>query len=186
LVELHGGTVRVDSAGAGQGSTFTVSLPLAAVRGATNDTEEGASQKAFASTEFDFPPQLEGVRVLVVDDEAETLEMLQFILEGCGARVRLASSAAAALEALGREAFDVLISDIGMPGEDGYALIAHVRALDRERGGRIPAAALTAYASEEDRIRTLRAGFQIHLPKPVSPSELVAVVANLAERTNQD
>ena len=185
LVELHGGTVRVDSAGEGQGSTFTVSLPLVAVRG-TADDAEAAQRQAFTLPEFDCPPQLGGLRVLAVDDEAETLELLQVILEGCGARVRTANSAAAALAAMTEEAFDVLISDIGMPEEDGYSFIAQVRALDRERGGKIPAAALTAYASEEDRIRTLRSGFQIHVPKPVSPSELVAVVANLADRTGQD
>ncbi len=184
LVELHGGTVRVESAGEGHGSTFTVSLPLAAVRGATDD-RAGMSQQAFTAPELNCPPQLGGLRVLVVDDEAETLELLQFIIEGCGASVSTASSAAAALEAIMAETFDVLISDIGMPEEDGYSLIAKVRALDKERGSRIPAAALTAYAGEEDRIRTLRSGFQIHVPKPVSPSELVAVVANLADRTGQ-
>jgi CheY-like chemotaxis protein len=100
-----------------------------------------------------------------------------------GAQVKTASSAAAAMEAIAEEVFDVLISDIGMPEEDGYALIAKVRALDKERGGSIPAAALTAYAGEEDRIRALRSGFQTHVPKPISPNELVAVVANLAGRT---
>jgi PAS domain S-box-containing protein len=184
LVELHGGTVRVESAGEGQGSTFTVSLPLAAVRGAAEDAE-GVQPQAFTSAEFACPPQLGGLRVLVVDDEEDTCEVLQAILEGCGARVRAVNSAAAALEAMAEEAFDVLISDIGMPEEDGYSLIAKVRALDKERGGRIPAAALTAYAGEEDRIRTLRSGFQIHVPKPVSPNELVAVVANLADRAGQ-
>jgi PAS domain S-box-containing protein len=181
LVELHGGTVRVESAGQGQGSTFTVSLSLAAARGATNDLE-GVSQQAFTSSEPDCQPLLGGLRVLVVDDEAETLEVLRFILEGCGAQVKTASSAAAAMEAIAEEVFDVLISDIGMPEEDGYTLIAKVRALDKERGGSIPAAALTAYAGEEDRIRALRSGFQIHVPKPISPNELVAVVANLAAR----
>jgi CheY-like chemotaxis protein len=185
LVELHGGTVRVESAGEGLGSTFTVSLPLAAVRGVAEDAE-GVQPLALASAEFTCPPQLGDLHVLVVDDEADTCEVLQAILEGCGARVRAVNSAAAALEAMAEEAFDVLISDIGMPEEDGYSLIAKVRALDRERGGRIPAAALTAYAGEEDRIRTLRSGFQIHVPKPVSPNELVAVVANLADRTGQD
>ncbi len=185
LVELHGGTVRVESAGEGLGSTFTVSLPLAAVRGVAEDAE-GVQPLAFTSAEFVCPPQLGDLHVLVVDDEADTCEVLQAILEGCGARVRAVNSAAAALEALAEEAFDVLISDIGMPEEDGYSLIAKVRALDKERGGRIPAAALTAYAGEEDRIRTLRSGFQIHVPKPVSPNELVAVVANLADRTGQD
>jgi PAS domain S-box-containing protein len=184
LVELHGGTVRVESAGEGLGSTFTVSLPLAAVRGAAEEAE-GVQPQVLASAEFPCPPQLAGLRVLVVDDEADTCEVLQTILEGCGAQVRTANSAAAALEAMAEESFDVLISDIGMPEEDGYSLIAKVRALDTERGGRIPAAALTAYAGEEDRIRTLRSGFQIHVPKPVSPNELVAVVANLADRTGQ-
>ena len=185
LVELHGGTVRVESAGEGLGSTFTVSLPLAAVRGAAEDAE-GVQPPAFTSAEFVCPPQLGDLRVLVVDDEEDTCEVLRAILEGCGARVRAVTSAASALEALAEEAFDVLISDIGMPEEDGYSLIAKVRALDKGRGGRIPAAALTAYAGEEDRIRTLRSGFQIHVPKPVSPNELVAVVANLADRTGQD
>ncbi len=182
LVELHGGTVRVDSAGEGQGATFTVSLPVAAVRGATTDLE-GVPSPALTSPEFDCPPQLEGLRVLVVDDEANTRELLQVIIESCGAQVRTADSAAAALAAMTEEAFDVLISDIGMPEEDGYALIAQVRALGKEGGGRIPAAALTAYASEEHRSRALRSGFQIHVPKPVSPGELVAVVAHLADHT---
>jgi PAS domain S-box-containing protein len=184
LVELHGGTVRVESAGEGLGSAFTVSLPLAAVRGAAEGAE-GVRPQPSAAAEFDCPPQLGGLRVLVVDDEADTCEVLQAILEGCGSRVRTVNSAAAALEALAEEAFDVLISDIGMPEEDGYSLIAKVRALDKERGGRIPAAALTAYAGEEDRIRTLRSGFQIHVPKPVSQNELIAVVANLADRAGR-
>ncbi len=183
LVELHGGTVRVDSAGEGHGSTFTVSLPSLAASVAADHMERRVHPQTTNSSEFECPPQLAGVRVLVVDDEADTRELMRFILEGCGARVSTADSAAAALEALRAEAFDVLISDIGMPEEDGYALIAQVRALDKERGSRIPAAALTAYASEEDRIRTLRSGFQIHVPKPVSPGELIAVVVNLAERT---
>ena len=177
LVELHGGSVRVHSEGEGQGATFTVSLPLLAACGEVSDTE-GAQQP-----ELKCPPELEGLRVLVVDDEADTCELLQLILESCGAQVKTASSAAVALEAVAEEVFDVLVSDIGMPDEDGYSLIAKVRALSKERGGRIPAAALTAYAGEESRIRTLRAGFQIHMPKPISPSELVAVVANLAGRT---
>jgi PAS domain S-box-containing protein len=182
LVELHGGTVRVDSEGEGLGSTFTVSLPLMAVRSAVTGTE-GAQQREFKQPEVECPPELNGLRVLVVDDETDTCEVLQAILEGCGAQVKTAFSAAAALEAIEVQAFDVLISDIGMPDEDGYSLIAKVRALNREGGNNIPAAALTAYSSEEDRIRVLRSGFQIHVPKPVSASELVAVVANLARRT---
>ncbi|HZG54779.1 MAG TPA: ATP-binding protein [Pyrinomonadaceae bacterium] len=182
LVELHGGTVRVDSAGEGQGSTFTVSLPLMAMHGAIGDT--GSAQlPELKLPELDCPPELTDLRVLVVDDEADTCELLQAILESCGAQVKTANSAAAALEAVKQEVFDVLVSDIGMPEEDGYSLIAKVRALSKERGGKVPAvAALTAYASEEDRIRALQSGFQIHVPKPIRPSELVAVVANLAGR----
>ncbi len=185
LVELHGGTVRVNSEGEGRGSTFTVSLPLMAARSAGSDTQ-GAQPPEFILPELDCPPELHGLRVLVVDDEADTCELLQVILEGCGAQVKTANTAAAALAAVADETFDVLICDIGMPEEDGYSLIAKVRALGKERGGKVPAAAaLTAYAGEEDRIRVLRSGFQIHVPKPISPSELVAVVANLAGRTDQ-
>lgn len=119
----------------------------------------------------------------MVDDEAETRGLLQFILEDCGSSVTTASSAAAALEAIREKTFDVLISDIGMPEEDGFSLIRKVRALDKEQGGQIPAAALTAYVGEEDQKKVLESGFQIHVPKPVDPSELVMVVANLAERT---
>ena len=183
LVELHGGTVRVASEGEGLGATFTVSLPLMVARSAVSDPQS-TQQPEFKPPGFECPPVLDGLRVLVVDDEAETCELLQFILEGCGAQVKTAGSAATALEALAEEAFDVLISDIGMPDEDGYSLIAKMRALGKERGGKVPAAAaLTAYAGEEDRIRVLRSGFQMHVPKPISPSELVAVVANLAGRT---
>ncbi len=151
------------------------------MRGETNGAER-VHPPTTTLSEFECPPQVAGVRVLIVDDEADTRELLQFILEGCGVRVRTANSAAAALEAIKAEKFDVLVSDIGMPEEDGYSLIAKVRALDKEQGGRVPAA-LTAYAREEDRIRVLRSGFQIHVLKPISPSELIAVVVNLAERT---
>ena len=182
LVELHGGTVRVDSGGEGLGSIFTVSLPLMAARSAVSD-DINAQPLEFKLSDFECPPELNGLRVLVVDDEAETLEMLQFILETCEARVSRASSAKAALETIRAEAFDVLICDICMPDEDGYSLIAKVRALGKERGAKIPAAALTAYVGEKDRIRVLQSGFQMHIPKPIRPSELVAVVANLAART---
>jgi CheY-like chemotaxis protein len=123
------------------------------------------------------------LRVLVVDDEADTLDYVTALLRERGAEVAAASSVAEAMGALERQRPDVLVADIAMPGEDGYALIRRVRALEPARGGNTPAAALTAYATAEDRMRVLLSGFQIHLPKPVEPAELAAVVASLAGRT---
>lgn len=184
LVELHGGTVKVESAGEGRGATFTVSLPLLPVRVDKSEPEdERVHPKAQSGAIVECPPELNDLHVLVIDDEPDTRELLAAILSNCGAQVSQASSAAEGLDLLGRGRFDVLVSDIGMPGEDGYSFIRKVRALSPERGGRTPAAALTAYAREEDRIRALRAGYQIHVPKPVSPAELATVVANLAGRT---
>jgi signal transduction histidine kinase len=182
LVELHGGTVRADSEGEDLGSTFTFSLPLMPRRNAVSDTEN-AQAPEFKLAEPECPSELDGLHVLIVDDDVDACELLGIVLEGCGAQVTTTFSAADALAAIEQEAFDVLISDIGMPDEDGYSLIAKVRALGKERGGEIPAAALTAYAAEEDRNRVLRSGFQIHVPKPISPTELVAIVASLSGRT---
>lgn len=183
LVELHGGTVRAHSEGENRGSTFTIHLPLMPLGDAPDDMNNIAALP-FALQSFECPPELRALRVLVVDDEVDTRDLLKFVLESCGSQVKTAISAAAAVEAVKEEVFDVLISDIGLPNEDGFSLIAKVRALGRERGGKIPAAAaLTAYAGEEDRIRVLRAGFQMHVPKPISPGELVAIVAALARQT---
>jgi CheY-like chemotaxis protein len=135
------------------------------------------------NVELDCPPELAGLRVLVVDDEPDTRELLAAVLDSCGAQVIQAATAAEAFEQVEHARADVLVTDIGMPGEDGYSLLARIRALPRERGGRIPAAALTAYARAEDRVRALRAGFQTHMTKPVEPAELITVVANLAGRT---
>ena len=126
--------------------------------------------------------ELEGVRVVAVDDDADARKLLETVLTRCRAKVTVVASAAEALEAVRRERPDVLLSDVEMPGEDGYTFIAKVRALPPEEGGQTPAAALTAYARMEDRTKALRAGFQMHVPKPVEPAELVAVVANLAAR----
>jgi len=175
LVDLHGGTVRVESAGKGLGATFTVTLPLIA-QTSTERNSKSTQQAELKQSE------IHGLHVLVVEDEADTRMLLQFILESCGARVKTVSSAAAALEAIEAEPFDVLISDIGMPDEDGYSLITKVRALSKERGGLVPAVALTAYVSDKDRMRVLESGFQTHLPKPISARELVAVVASLRGR----
>jgi len=186
LVEMHGGTVEVESLGEGHGSTFTVKLPLIVVRSfntrRAGDAEQRVHPTASNGSPFNCPPELDGLRLLVVDDEEDTRTLLKTVLETCGAQVTTASSAREAIAALKESRPDVLISDLGMPEEDGYALIKKVRALSQEDGGNTPSAALTAYARVEDRMKVLRSGFQIHIPKPVEPAELVAVVANLAGR----
>ncbi|MEP0790220.1 MULTISPECIES: hybrid sensor histidine kinase/response regulator [Cyanophyceae] len=173
LVELHGGTVSAESLGVGLGATFIVQLPLI--------KDESISKDEFNSSlipDFSSLP-LEGVRILVVDDEADTREFLTFALEEYGAETIVAASAAEALKALELYNPDVLLSDIGMPEEDGYSLIRKVRSLSLERGGSIKAVALTAYAREEDQERAISAGFQMHVAKPVEPAELVAAVSSL-------
>ncbi|HZG52166.1 MAG TPA: hybrid sensor histidine kinase/response regulator, partial [Pyrinomonadaceae bacterium] len=197
LVELHGGTVTVESKGAGQGTTFRVSLPLMIVH-QPEFTHAGADSAGGAATAgvhptaeaggrltLQCPPELEGLRVLLVEDEPDAREMLVAVLKQCRADVRAVANAADALLELEVWRPEVLISDIEMPGEDGYTLIRKIRALTPERGGKIPAAALTAYARAEDRMRALLAGFQLHVPKPVEPAELAAVVASLAGRTSE-
>jgi PAS domain S-box-containing protein len=178
LVELHGGTVRADSRGPGRGATFTVSLPLRAV-GLGGDTWSAAPTE---NDPFQSVTTLEGVNVLVVDDDEDAGVLLTTVLEQCGARIAVASSVGEALEAVERLRPDVLVSDIGIPGEDGYTLIKRVRALAPEQGGSIPAVALTGYARPEDAVEALRAGFQVHLPKPVEPADLVRMVAQLVRR----
>jgi PAS domain S-box-containing protein len=184
LVELHGGTISVQSAGEGQGSTFTVCLPLLPVRSDPASEKPRVHPAAQTIISADCPPELDGLRVLVVDDEADSRELLNAVLSSCGAQITAASSAAEAFELVQNERFDVIISDIGMPDEDGYSLIKRIRELPAERGGGLPAVALTAYARSEDRIKALRANFQMHIPKPVEPPELIVVVANLAGRTD--
>ncbi len=176
LAEMHGGAVSAASEGEGKGASFTVRLPLIAVRH-REVSAPATLERQLAAAGIACPPELGGLHVLVVDDEADTREMLRTLLEGCGARVTLADSAAEGLRVLGVERPHVLLSDIGMPGEDGYAFIQKVRALAAGAGG-LPAIALTAYARTEDRTRALLAGFQNHVPKPVEPLELLAVVAS--------
>jgi PAS domain S-box-containing protein len=190
LVELHGGSVKAESNGAGEGAVFRVTLPLlAAVRALHTSTVSAAESSSQASADgngffhgFMCPPELDGLRVLLVEDDTDSRELLVAVLEQCRAEVVAVASVAAAMRALEDWLPDVLISDIEMPGEDGFTLIRRLRQLPAERGGEIPAAALTAYARPEDRMRALVAGFQIHVPKPVEPAELVTVVASLAGR----
>ena len=183
LIELHGGTVSVESAGEDQGSTFTVSLPLLPVRREpASDVPRVHPKSAVGVTGIDCPPELADLRVLLVDDEADSRDLLNLVLESCGATVTMASSAAEAFQKIKDEKFDVLVSDIGMPEEDGFSLIRRIRSLTDEQSGDVPAIALTAYARAEDRVQALRSGFQMHIAKPVEPSELIVSVANLAGR----
>jgi CheY-like chemotaxis protein len=170
--------------GEGQGATFTVTLPIAAVREGKGGFAL-SSPKAGDVVSFIDTITLDGVKVMIVDDEAETRDLLTAILTRRGAEVRACASAAEALASVGEWQPLVLVSDIGMPDEDGYVLIRKLRALGPERGGNVPAVALTAYARSEDRTRALASGFQMHVPKPVEASELIMVIASLAGRTDK-
>ncbi|HVF42845.1 MAG TPA: PAS domain S-box protein [Pyrinomonadaceae bacterium] len=185
LVELHGGTVRADSAGEGEGSTFTVRLPVAPVVGRDAATEArgagGASAERVAPAD-DCPAEIVGLKILVVDDEEDTRDLLRTALGGYGAQVLVAATAQEALDIAASEKPDVLVSDIGMPDVDGFELIRRVRELPAESGGGVPAIALTAYARAEDRLRVLRSGYQMHVPKPVEMAELLTVIASLVKR----
>ncbi|MFN2455449.1 MAG: response regulator [Pyrinomonadaceae bacterium] len=188
LVELHHGTVEAASDGDGHGAEFTVAFPPSAVRFKTQGEAERAASATGGVTvgaSEDVSAMLYGLRVLVVDDEPDAREVVAAVLRQSGAEVHASGSVADALEQLEAWQPNLLVSDIGMPGEDGYALIKKVRALDAAHLGEIPAVALTAYASTEDRARALSAGFQLHVAKPVEPLQLVEAVAALARRNGQ-
>lgn len=178
LVELHDGRVFVESGGKNLGSTFTIALPVAkAVAG-----ENGNSGRAESDDVHAFSASvLNGVKVLVVDDEADSRDLLMTILQQCGSDVRCTESAAAAMQTFHEWNPDLLVSDIGMPNEDGYSLIRKLRELGSDRGREIPAMALTAYATDEDRLQALSAGFQIHIAKPIEPENFVASLASILE-----
>ncbi|MET0285337.1 MAG: ATP-binding protein [Polyangiales bacterium] len=177
LVELHGGTIQADSLGAGQGARFTVRLP--ASHGSMPTAEPAALREDADSLR---PPALQGIEVLVVDDQADARDVLRELLEQCGAKVRTAASADEALRAFAARPPHLLISDIGMPQRGGHALIRRVRQLELHQGGEVPAIALTAYARREDREQALRAGFTTHVAKPVAPAELLTLIASLVNR----
>ena len=179
LVELHGGTVSAHSAGEGQGATFVVKLPVAIVQRATGAPLDAHPTAALVDGGT-VGARLDGIRVLVVDDDAEALDLATTILTGAGAEVRISTSATDGLDALTQWRPHVLVSDIEMPGEDGYSLIKRVRALEPGAGGRTPAVALTAYGRTQDRMLSLTAGYNMHVPKPVDPSELTTIIASLA------
>jgi CheY-like chemotaxis protein len=182
LVALHGGEVRAKSPGTGHGASFLVALPLPAVHSA-----EEAPPRAHPRAEIEVSgpcanTSLAGVRVLVVDDDPDGRELVRALLENCDATVTAAGSAAEALAHLQSSPPDILVTDIGMPAVDGYDLLRQVRQLPPERGGKVPAIALTAFARSSDRTRALLAGFQIHLAKPIEAPELIAAVASLSGR----
>ena len=179
LVEMHGGIIQVESAGEGQGATFTVDLPL--TNSQAEATRAAGEERETAETSMPESLQaLQDVRILLVDDDPDTLQMLTMALEHAGGEVRACASAHEALDALGEWRADLLVSDIGMPNEDGYALIRKVRSLEPEMGGAMPAIALTAFAGAADRSRALSAGFQKHISKPVEPFDLIRVIAQLS------
>jgi len=172
LVELHDGTVAAESAGEGYGTAFIVRLPLA-------ESGEGARPGPAASG--GSPPALQGMQILVVDDDRDALDVLTLVLTEAGAAVRTAASATEALGLLRWIRPDVLVSDLAIPDEDGYSLIRNLRAMERESGRETPAIALTAYVRVQDRARAVAAGFNIFVEKPVDPDELIAVLAGIAE-----
>jgi len=180
IVELHGGVVRAESPGESRGASFTVDLPLTAARvGAVAPEPE---RRPLDGDTIVRPAVLKGLRVLVVDDEADARELLRIVLRSSGAEVMAAASAEEAFEQVERWHPDILVSDIGLPGDDGYTLIQKLRSLEADRGRSIPALAVTAYARAEDRTRALSSGFQMHVAKPLEPAHLVAAIASLLNK----
>ncbi|MEH1998958.1 MAG: response regulator [Nostoc sp.] len=192
LIELHGGTVQAQSPGEGKGTTITIRLPLRSmppkitrptylepsVLSETLDTLNGKTQSLI----------FEGLCILAVDDQADSRDLIKWMLEDFGAEVVVVTSAKEAIAALTESPgkYDLLLADIGMPEEDGFSLIRQVRELEAEAGGQIPAAAITAYATEQERQKAIDAGFQMHLAKPIDLTQLVLVIANLSGRATDE
>jgi signal transduction histidine kinase/ActR/RegA family two-component response regulator len=181
LVEMHGGGIKAESAGEGKGATFTVTLPTLSESRAVSEMN---TLELSGPLETNDQPNLAGLRILVVDDDGDARDLLAIRLQQYGADVITSASAEAALEALTRQnpRPDLIVSDIAMPGEDGYNLIRRVRAMEPEQGGRIPAIALTAYSRTKDRVQALAAGFQMHMPKPVNAAELAIAITSIIGR----
>jgi CheY-like chemotaxis protein len=177
IVELHGGSVQARSEGEGKGSAFSITLPIRAI---TRPASDHPPPPAVSEAEPLAKASLAGVRVLVVDDEPDARDLISTVLSEAGADVEAAASAAEGIAALRRFLPHVLVSDIAMPGEDGFSFIRRVRALPPEQGGGVPALALTAFTRDEDRGRAVAAGYAAHLGKPVDPDVLSALVAKLA------
>jgi CheY-like chemotaxis protein/anti-sigma regulatory factor (Ser/Thr protein kinase) len=179
IAELHGGTVSAFSEGTGKGTAFTVALPMAQESATMHQAQPSGTGKQRESMPS-APTELVGLKLLVVDDEIDTCEMIQAAFEQCGSTVQIATSASDALIRMAEWRPDMLISDINMPHVDGYQLIQQIRERESQSGARVPAIALTALARIEDRVKALGAGYQMHVPKPVELSELYAVVTSLA------
>jgi len=178
---MHRGAIKADSPDEGQGATFTITL---SARSGNRTTTEMQAVEIKKTPDASGRPNLGGLRILVVDDEADARDLLAILLRQYGADVITASSAESAMEALAQEGIrpDQIVSDIAMPGEDGYSLMRRVRALDPEQGGLIPAIAVTAYSRIEDRAQAMAAGFQMHISKPVKLSELGYAITSIIGR----
>lgn len=186
LVELHGGSIKADSEGVGDGATFTITLPLAPQSRSQRKKVTGRLRaEEISQGHFTSLPLLDGVKVLLVDNDADTLQVVRAMLDGSKAIVQTAASVGEAMEMLVWYDPHVLVSDLAMPEEDGYSLIRKVRALDVNKGYQLPAIALTSYVRVEDRARALEAGFNMFVPKPLQPDELITAIANLADTSRE-
>jgi len=184
IVELHGGNITAFSEGEGKGSTFTVSIPVMPVSKQSASIER-VHPRAWTEISLECPPEISGLKVLVVDDDADTCELIRFVLEQCGGVVTTVADAESAMEAFHATRPAIMISDIGLPEVDGYELLRRIREDERQTGRKTPAVALTAFARIEDRVKALAAGYQMHVAKPVEPGELLTIVASLSGLMDQ-